>query len=52
MRSPRISAYPAVTVYDSTSSRNASQCRGCGTLAPARMREHAASDKPVAAAIS
>jgi hypothetical protein len=40
------------TAYESTSSRNFSQCRGCGTLAPARMREQAASDKLVAAAIS
>src|SRR5579863_6060210 len=30
----------------------APQCRGCGTFTPARIREHAASDKPVAAAIS
>jgi hypothetical protein len=34
------------------SSRKASQCRGCGTFARARIREHAASDKPVAVAIS
>jgi hypothetical protein len=36
----------------STSASKLLQCRGCGTLAPARMREQAASDKPVAAAIS
>jgi hypothetical protein len=31
---------------------NVCQCLGCGTLVPARMREQAASDKPVALAIS
>lgn len=38
--------------YESTSSRNASQCRGCGTFAPARMRGQAASESPAALAIS
>ncbi len=38
--------------YKSASSRKASQCRGCGTLAAERIREQAESDKPVAAAIS
>ena len=35
-----------------TNAANASQCLGCGTLAPARIREQAANDKPVVAAIS
>ena len=38
--------------YFAISARKASQCLGCGTLAPARMREQAASDGPVALAIS
>ncbi len=35
-----------------TSASKAPQCRGCGTCVPARIREQAASDEPVAAAIS
>ena len=38
--------------YALTNASNASQCRGCGTFAPARMREHAASESPVALPIS
>ena len=36
----------------SSSASKASQCRGCTTLARARMREQAASDKPVAASVT
>jgi ferredoxin len=36
----------------STSASKPSQCRGCGICVQARMREQAASDNPVAAAIS
>ena len=38
--------------YALTNASNASKCLGCGTFAPARMREHAASERPVALPIS
>jgi hypothetical protein len=41
----------AATLYAATSLRKTSQCLGCGTRVPARMREQAARDKPVALAI-
>jgi hypothetical protein len=47
------SSHPSVaSVYESASFCKASQRLGCGTLARARMREQAASDRPVVAAIS
>ena len=41
-----------VSIYGSVSLFKASQCLACGTLVSARMREQAASDSPVASAIS
>ena len=38
--------------YRWTGENKASQCLGCGTFEPARIREQAASDNPVALPIS
>jgi hypothetical protein len=43
---------PSSMQWLTTSAARRPQCLGCGTLAPAQMREEAASDKSVAAAIS
>lgn len=46
-------SHPAERAFKSLRVRvRLSQCRGCGTFAPARMREQAASESPVALAIS